>query len=73
MLLVEGDPALLNVFSIVPVDERRVPGVDLAARDAFVAWLLGADAQRLIADFGRAEHGAPLFVARGAIPPGDWA
>ena len=57
----------------MPVDDRRVPGVVTAARDAFVAWLLGPDAQRLVADFGRDEHGAPLFVARGAIPPGDWA
>jgi hypothetical protein len=37
---------------------------------AFVSWLLAEDAQALIEDFGRAEHGTPLFLRRDQIPAG---
>jgi tungstate transport system substrate-binding protein len=62
--LVAGDPLLLNLISVLAVSGRRLTGIDEPAADHLVAWLLGEDAQRLIADFGRAEHGQPLFFPR---------
>lgn len=72
-VLVENGAALLNVFSVLPVSGARVPGVDSAAGAAFAAWLLGPEAQALVAGFGRAEHGQGLFIPLAEIPPGAWA
>lgn len=62
--LVEGDPLLLNVISVIPLNPRAIPGVDGPAAERLVAWLLSDAAQRLIAEFGVAEHGQPLFYPR---------
>lgn len=71
-MLLEGEPALLNVFSLLPIDARRISGVDAAAAAAFVDYVLGTEGQRLIADFGRAEQGRALFLPLEAIPDGTW-
>ena len=63
-VLLEGDPLLLNVISVLPVNPAKVPGVRSEAAAAFVAWLLGDEAQELISDFGVAEYGQPLFFPR---------
>lgn len=63
-----GDPRLLNVFSALPVSPARVPGVHAEAAEAFLRWLLDAEAQEIIADFGRAEYGVPLFVPLEQLP-----
>lgn len=59
--LVEGDPAFLNIYSVMQVnpDKGRINA------DAAVAWvdfLLAPDTQQRIADFGREEFGQALFV-----------
>jgi tungstate transport system substrate-binding protein len=63
-VLLEGDPLLLNIISVLPVNPAAVTGVrgDEAAR--FVAWLLADEAQQLIVDFGVAQYGQPLFFPR---------
>lgn len=63
-VLLEGDPLLLNIISVLPVNPATVAGVrgDNAAR--FVAWLLGDEAQHTIADFGVQQYGQPLFFPR---------
>jgi tungstate transport system substrate-binding protein len=62
-VLLEGDPLLLNIISVLPVNPARVPGVRGEAA-AFVDWLLGDEAQGLIADFGVEQYGQPLFFPR---------
>jgi tungstate transport system substrate-binding protein len=69
-IMVEGDPRLLNVFSALPVNPRRAADVSEGGAKDFVGWLLEKDAQALIGDFGRAEHGNPLFLRRDQIPAG---
>ncbi|MCC6177395.1 MAG: substrate-binding domain-containing protein [Chloroflexi bacterium] len=63
-VLFEGDPLLLNIISVLPVDPARLPATRGEAAAAFVRWLLGDEAQRLIAQFGVADYGQPLFFPR---------
>ena len=63
-VLLEGDPLLLNVISVLPVNPTAVPGVREEAAAQFVTWLLGDEAQRLIAEFGADQYGQPLFFPR---------
>jgi tungstate transport system substrate-binding protein len=63
-VLLEGDPLLLNVISVLPVNPAAVPGVRGEAAAQFVGWLLGDEAQRLISGFGVEQYGQPLFFPR---------
>jgi len=61
-VLVEGDDALLNYISLIPVNPKKFPKLDHAAAMAFVAWLTDPDkGQLLVRDFGREKFGEPLF------------
>lgn len=62
-VLVEGDEALLNHISLIPVSPTRFPRVHHSEAMAFVAWLTDpTKGQKLIATFGREKFGAPLFT-----------
>lgn len=61
-VLVEGDPALLNVYHAIPITRRAGGRVNEDGGRALAAWLVSEEAQALIATFGVAEHGRPLFV-----------
>jgi len=70
-ILVEGDEALLNHISLIPVSPAKFPRVHHPEAMAFAAWLADpAKGQRLIATFGRQKFGAPLFTpeARASKP-----
>jgi tungstate transport system substrate-binding protein len=61
-ILVEGDEALLNFISVIPVNPEKVARVNAADAAAFAAWLAAPDkGQAVIRDFGREKYGAPLF------------
>lgn len=61
-VLVEGDEALLNHISLIPVDPRRCPRVDARTAAVFVNWLTHPDkGQKLIRDFGKDRYGTALF------------
>jgi len=57
-VLVEGDPALFNQYGVIPVTEAANPE---GAR-AFFDWILSAEGQAIIEDFGVEEFGQPLFI-----------
>lgn len=62
-VLVEGDEALLNHISLVPVSPARFPAVKAAEAAAFAAWLTDPEkGQRLIQAFGRETFGQSLFI-----------
>ena len=64
VILVEGDEALLNYISLIPVNPKKFPRVNRAETMTFVKWLTDpAKGQQLIADFGKDKYGAPLFFA----------
>jgi tungstate transport system substrate-binding protein len=61
-VLVEGDEALLNRISLIPVNPKKFPRVNAADTATYVAWLSAPDkGQRLVAEFGREQYGQPLF------------
>jgi tungstate transport system substrate-binding protein len=68
LVLVEGDPALLNTYHVMPVNPAKFPGVKLnpAGAQAFARFLVAPETQRLIADFGRDRYGQPLFFPAAA-------
>jgi tungstate transport system substrate-binding protein len=67
-IVAEGDPRLLNVLSALPINPRQAADVNEGGAEAFINWLLGDEAQALIGEFGRAEHGTGLFLRRDQIP-----
>jgi len=61
-VLVEGDEAMLNFISVIPVNPEKVARVNAADAAAFASWLTAADkGQAIIRDFGKEKFGAPLF------------
>jgi tungstate transport system substrate-binding protein len=67
-VLVEGDPGLLNVYHVIEMTTRAGERVQPDGAAAFADWIIGADAQQRIGDFGRAEYGQPLFVPDAGKP-----
>ena len=62
VVLVEKDEALLNYISLIPVNPKKVSGVNYEGAMAFVAWLTHpAKGQAIVRDFGKDEYGSPLF------------
>ncbi len=61
-VLVEGDEALLNRISVIPVSKTKFPKVNSEDVARFVAWLTAPDkGQSIIESFGREKYGSPLF------------
>jgi tungstate transport system substrate-binding protein len=61
-ILVEGDDALLNYISLIPVNSAKCPRVNTKDTKAFVKWLTSPKkGQLIIRDFGKDKYGSPLF------------
>lgn len=61
-VLVEGDEALLNRISLIPVSTKKFPTVNGEESALFVKWLCHpAKGQKIVADFGKDRYGAALF------------
>jgi tungstate transport system substrate-binding protein len=60
-VLLEGDPALLNVYHVMQVNPEQFDGVDAEGAQAFVEFMVSDEAQQMIRDFGVQEFGQPLF------------
>lgn len=58
-LLLEGDPLLRNLFSLIPLRADRVPGVQEEKALRFCRWATGPEGQGIIAGFR--PGGVPLF------------
>ncbi|HEX9093959.1 MAG TPA: substrate-binding domain-containing protein [Coriobacteriia bacterium] len=57
-LLVEGDKKLFNPYSVIEV----VGAKDAAGAKAFSDWIVGADGQKVIGEFGVQKYGQQIFV-----------
>jgi tungstate transport system substrate-binding protein len=64
-VLVEGDPALLNVYHVIAMTQAAGGRVNGAGGAAFADWIVSPAAQQLIGSFGAAAFGRPLFVPNG--------
>lgn len=66
-VLVEGDEALLNFISLIPVNKAKCPKVNTKDTKAFVKWLTSPKkGQLIIRDFGKDKYGSPLFFPNSA-------
>ncbi len=61
-ILVEDDPALYNIYHVMPVNAAKFPKVNAAAAQAFADWLVSAEGQAVIGEFGKAQYGRSLFA-----------
>lgn len=61
-VLVEGDEALLNRISLIPVNPQKFPQINHADALLFVRWLTSPNkGQKIVAEFGKERFGAALF------------
>jgi tungstate transport system substrate-binding protein len=60
-ILVERDPPLLNIYSVMEVNPSRFPKVNAAGGKAFADYMVSAEAQAVIKAFGMDKFGEPLF------------
>jgi len=60
-ILVEGDPALLNVYHVMVVNPEKWPKVNVDGARAFAAFLVSPDTQKVIGNFGVDKFDQPLF------------
>jgi len=61
-VMVEGDRRLLNIYSVLEVDPANGPRVNAAGGRAFAEFILSAEIQQVIRDFGVEKFGQPMFV-----------
>ena len=62
-MLYSGDPTWINQYAVTPTNPNRHPHVKHNLAKQFAEFLLSEEAQQLIANFGRAKVGEPLFRA----------
>ena len=61
-ILVEGDEALLNFISLIPVNPAKFLQVNATDTKQFVQWLTAPEkGQKIVRDFGKDKYGSPLF------------
>jgi tungstate transport system substrate-binding protein len=61
-ILVEGDPILFNPYGVMAVNPDKGPHIQADLANAFIDWLVSLPTQEMIAEFGVAEFGMPLFT-----------
>ncbi|HBD08366.1 MAG TPA: tungsten ABC transporter substrate-binding protein [Syntrophobacteraceae bacterium] len=60
-ILSEGDRNLLNIYHVMQVNPAKFDRVNAAGAKAFVDFMVAADVQQTIGNFGRDKFGQPLF------------
>jgi len=69
--LVTDDPSLLNPYHVIQVNPEKFPKVNAAGGNAFADFLLSAEAQAMIGEFGVDEFGQQLFIPDGGKTEAD--
>lgn len=67
-ILVEGDKVLLNIYHVMQVNPDKFPKVNAKGGKAFVEFMVSADTQKVISEFGKDKYGAPLFFPDAGKP-----
>jgi len=60
-ILVEGDPALLNVYHVISVNPDKWPKLNYEGALSFANFMIAKDTQDVIGKFGVDKFGQPLF------------
>ncbi|MCC7363323.1 MAG: substrate-binding domain-containing protein [Dehalococcoidia bacterium] len=58
----QGEKSLLNIYSVYVVSPEKHTAVKKAQAEAFVAFMVAPDTQKLIGEFKKAEYGESLFI-----------
>lgn len=62
-ILVQGDKPLLNIYHVMQVNSAKFEKVNAAAGEAFVNFMVNADTQKVISEFGKDKYGQALFFS----------
>ena len=68
-ILSDGDPLLRNPYSVIVVTSEKHPGVNSDAAQRFSEFLLSAEVQRVIGEFGVERFQQPLFFPTSTTAP----
>ncbi len=60
-VLLEGDPKLLNIYSVIQINPLKSPNINAAGAQAFFDFMLSPKTLEIIKIFGVEEYGQPLF------------
>ena len=58
----EGDNALLNIYHVITVNPTKWPKVNAEGATAFMNYVISADGQKIISEFGKEKYGQSLFI-----------
>lgn len=61
VILLEGDEALLNRYSLILVNPAKYPKVNAAGARKFFNYLLSDDTKNIVENYGKDKFGQPLF------------
>jgi tungstate transport system substrate-binding protein len=61
-VLVEGDAALLNKYSVIDIDAKKHPEVNAKGGQALADFFVGPEVQGILKTFGVEKYGQPLFI-----------
>lgn len=60
-IAVEGDRDLFNPYGVIAINPAKHAKVNYEGAKAFIDYMVSAEGQKLIGDFGKDKYGAPLF------------
>ncbi|MDI9624659.1 MAG: extracellular solute-binding protein [Methanothermobacter sp.] len=59
---IKDDNELLNVYSAIPINPKKIKSVNYDAAMKFINFLLSKEGQDIIAKYGKDKYGEPLFI-----------
>jgi tungstate transport system substrate-binding protein len=62
-IMVQGDPGLINIYHVIPVNPDKWPKINAAGAKAFAAFMVSKEAQDIIANYGKDKYAQALFFA----------
>jgi tungstate transport system substrate-binding protein len=68
VILSEGDPMLLNRYSVIVVNPDKHAHVHHTQAERFLTFMQSPATRKFIAEFGVDRYGEPLFYVEGANP-----
>ena len=71
VILLDGDPNLMNIYHVIVVNAARWPKVNSAGAKAFADFMVSPTAQKLIGSYGLEKFGSPLFIPDAGKKPED--
>ena len=61
-IVCQGAKNLLNQYGVIAVNPEKYADTNIEGANAFIEWICSDEIQAVIAEFGVAEYGEPLFT-----------